>query len=857
MGRAVHLILIVSKKTNQLQIKELIHGLAVKKVSFLGESGIEFATSIEKQGVLIERRAPSLENLNEVLAANKDEDVLMLQDCVEVSCSDVERMAECAYSDERIAAVMPMMAGFPLIDGSYLPVLDECDQRGFAEAVGDPKVDFQSVQESVPYVSDQCCYIRADVLENCLYFKANSYTSIQNALIDWCMNAALLGYKCVLCGNAYAEIKEMNDQVFTEGEAERQVTDTYAWDCKRVLQFNWKGTAQRIKDQVLLRKTLCNGRKNILYVLHRDYADDAANHIGGTQFHVKDLVREVRKKYNVAVLARDWGCVRLSAYDSDEQVIVKIPISDSAPYPRLYHEELAQLMRGIYQALPFDLVHIHHTYQLSFDVFTETKRAGIPMVCTLHDYYYLCPSMKMLDENNCCCVGHMDEKRCEGCWRVRSHDCNLPESLQFLKQWRKASRNALGMCEMLFTPSSSSKGIITLYYPELSDRIRIIPHGIDMTAGQEYGNEPVIENADVMGNIDIMPDAQNAQIIGWCILEGVEAEQSSAVLLFTLDNGERVFLPTQRMQRDDVANLYGPQQRMSGFSALVPRRLLMQELKVCLCVSYQGRLYQRSIVQTIPRTVAIETKKFNVAFVGGLSVEKGSRIALEMIQKGPSDIGWFMIGGCGDRELKYFSKPNFTDLGWYQREDLKELLQVAKIDVICILPILSETFCYVLSEAMMCGIPVIVTDIGALGERVRKDGSGWIVPVENAAQHALQKIDMLRRHPQELNAVRNRLGSIKQRSVENMDQDYLASYRELKLGPRSSKRFDYNSLIQMGNGEVYQLKIDLQTAVQQLSVIENSRTYKIVRAFELANIPGKKQMMSFAYWMARKMKLNV
>ena len=53
------------------------------------------------------------------------------------------------------------------------------------------------------------------------------------------------------------------------------------------------------------------------------------------------------------------------------------------------------------------------------------------------------------------------------------------------------------------------------------------------------------------------------------------------------------------------------------------------------------------------------------------------------------------------------------------------------IDLICILPVWHETFCYTLSEAVMCGIPVVVTDTGAVADRVRKYQYGWVVSVEN------------------------------------------------------------------------------------------------------------------------------
>ena len=41
---------------------------------------------------------------------------------------------------------------------------------------------------------------------------------------------------------------------------------------------------------------------------------------------------------------------------------------------------------------------------------------------------------------------------------------------------------------------------------------------------------------------------------------------------------------------------------------------------------------------------------------------------------------------------------------------------------------LPESFSYTLSEVWSAGIPVIVPDHGALGDRVERDGGGWLLP---------------------------------------------------------------------------------------------------------------------------------
>jgi glycosyltransferase involved in cell wall biosynthesis len=146
--------------------------------------------------------------------------------------------------------------------------------------------------------------------------------------------------------------------------------------------------------------------------------------------------------------------------------------------------------------------------------------------------------------------------------------------------------------------------------------------------------------------------------------------------------------------------------------------------------------------------------KYNVAFLGGMLPEKGSKKACEMIQTGTKDICWHVFGSVGDVDLINLQQPNLVKHGTYKQQDVPQLLSENKIDIVCILSVLPETFCYTLSEAVYSNVPVFVTDIGASGDRVKRHQYGWTVPVdytgeqmsayllqilENRSEYALKK----------------------------------------------------------------------------------------------------------------------
>ena len=69
----------------------------------------------------------------------------------------------------------------------------------------------------------------------------------------------------------------------------------------------------------------------------------------------------------------------------------------------------------------------------------------------------------------------------------------------------------------------------------------------------------------------------------------------------------------------------------------------------------------------------------------------------------------------------------FTVHGRYDPADLRELLARYRVALVLYPSAGPETFSYTLSEAWAAGRPVLVPPIGALEERVRGSGAGWVM----------------------------------------------------------------------------------------------------------------------------------
>ena len=77
--------------------------------------------------------------------------------------------------------------------------------------------------------------------------------------------------------------------------------------------------------------------------------------------------------------------------------------------------------------------------------------------------------------------------------------------------------------------------------------------------------------------------------------------------------------------------------------------------------------------------------------------------------------------------LKQPASPELHAHGPYDNEVLPDLLHRAGIQVVLLPGPYAETFGIVMSEALAAGIPVIGASYGALGERIRANGSGWTI----------------------------------------------------------------------------------------------------------------------------------
>ena len=794
-----------------------------------------------------------------------DRDVILLNSDTVVTENWVDKMVACAYSDRAIGTVTPFSNNATLCS---IPNFCQENVVPYGLSIDEyARIIERSSLKKYPRITVAvgfCMYIKQEVIDAVGLFDKETFQRGYGEENDYCWRTEQLGYYHVLCDDTY--IYHSGSASFVS-EEKRQLME----DHQRILleryprQFQENGEYVRDNPHQFLRTNVDlyartkNGKKNLLYLLHLDFRPDTSNSFGGTQFHVKDLMNRLRREYNVFVVARDNRWLRVTVYLEEEQISLRFPIGREPDFQQFHNEKIEGILRDVILGFEIDLVHVHHVSGISFDIFHIAHELGLPLTLTLHDYYYICPTVKLLEKGTAYCGGS-----CVDCASCLNSQLGYARQVDYLPVWRKACREALELCDVLVAPSEAAKEVYAGVYPEVASRIRVIPHGMDLFVTEPSGFREATSGCTWALERVFQEDYT---VSGWAYQQDRDSSLMEVFLLIEDREGNRGQYRGIPCSRSDVSEAKGSDlYRNCGFTVPVPDGYFATgDLKIQIILR-DGADEFCSDVLTVSGYEKKESRKKRVAFLGGLSEAKGSHLAYQMISQSGSKYDWYLIGGLGDPNLVTLTAKNVRKIGWYTREDVTVLLRQNRIDLVCILPIWPETFCYTVSEAELAGVPVLVTDMGALGERIRRDQTGWIISAESSAKDALDMLDRIFADEEGMSAVRKNLDAFCHRSIEQMCGEYSDLYRDFGSREKTSGTFDaqrlYHGFVMgRGDGSGESSDVDLLRQINELEAtlhnINQSLEYRMVKFFNRENMPFKKQikwLIGVAYRVYRKIR---
>lgn len=238
-----------------------------------------------------------------------------------------------------------------------------------------------------------------------------------------------------------------------------------------------------------------------------------------------------------------------------------------------------------------------------------------------------------------------------------------------------------------------------------------------------------------------------------------------------------------------------------------------------------------------------ETKRnedvFNVSFVGAMAPHKGSRILTELIKKNKDNaIKIHLIGKSEDKNLNK-NTSNYINHGAYRRGELPKLLVENNIDLVCIFATWPETYSYTLTETYMAKVPVLTFDIGAVGDRVKQDKLGWVIPFDEKVDKILEKIQDIRNNRKEYNAIKNNFENYKYKTTEQMQEEYRKIYEKVEIKNNLVNIKTIQQLENKSNGiDFNHYKAMYGHVVYKYEKIRSSKIWKIAKKIK-AKIRGK------------------
>lgn len=271
--------------------------------------------------------------------------------------------------------------------------------------------------------------------------------------------------------------------------------------------------------------------KRILYVLHSGMT-------GGTFLTTMDLISNLNDDYDVLVLGAESDSLRLYEYSNENlNIIQKYPrnfklrksiddvdeLVNDWSAKEFHNSWITYIYFEILTKYEIDIVHIMHLINHSFDLPQVANKLNIPVILSMHDFYFLCPFYTLLDENT---------KYCGGICQDNDENCYIPwkifdniNSKEIISDWRKNVFKMFLYIEYFIAPSDFIKDLFLSFYNTNinEDNFKIIEPGRDFQKlSKRYNDFPSLDkpikilclanNLDVMKGSEVIKNIKNEDI---------------------------------------------------------------------------------------------------------------------------------------------------------------------------------------------------------------------------------------------------------------------------------------------------------------------------------------------------------
>ena len=405
---------------------------------------------------------------NRGMALDADGDVLLLNADTLVPAGFLDRIYRAAYSDPAIATVTPL-SNNATICSLPCPPGGEAAPYGMALAEIDAvcaEVNAGAVRD-VPTAHGFCMFIKRAALDDVGPFDAERFGAGYGEENDFSLRAFERGWRNVCAADVYVEHKGAVS--FAQAREEKlaanldRVESLYPYYHDFVADFLRTDPLHDLRNRVQKAVWRRVGRIVLLVTLSLE---------GGAARHTDDLGdRLVAEGFLVLALGM--------ARDGDGQPMLAIRRCGTArdealryPMPAPATEALADILE-----LAPGFIHVQHLLDLPDGIGEFVRDCGIPYAVTLHDFFYGCPKVTLIDEGGEYC-GMPPPSKCTLCVRHGPIHGSIHPSLADYSRvgevWRGKWEPLLRDAIQVIAPSHDTAARYATLFPGLQMEVR--PH---------------------------------------------------------------------------------------------------------------------------------------------------------------------------------------------------------------------------------------------------------------------------------------------------------------------------------------------------------------------------------------------
>ena len=446
-----------------------------------------------------------------ILAAGHD-DVLLLNSDTIMPAGTIRSLRLAAYGERRIGTVTPLSdnAGpfsVPAVlpDSRHPDVVDD-----FARLVRQASA---GLQPKIPTGHGFCLYVRRDCLDEIGLFDADAFPRGYGEENDFCMRASRQGWRHVMDDRAF--VRHRQGASFAAAKAGllrqgRAVIDARYPDYTGLVRREFaRPEIAAIRTRIGIAARREPARKRLLFVISKE--------TGGTPQTNLDLMMRLQDEHETFVLRANGTTIFLERFEGSEKSEMERHRLDE-PVDAVTHrsDDYDAVVTEWLVAHAIELVHIRQFGWHGLGLFEIAGELGLPVVFSFHDFYTICPTIKLLDQDRVYCAGRCTEG--PGECRVELWRQEQVPALKhrFVRGWKAMFAAALDRCAAFVTTSDYAKAVVTEHFPGIAAKpFPIIRHGRDFAAFVEArrvqpgeplrvlvpGNVGVAKGADLLREI--------------------------------------------------------------------------------------------------------------------------------------------------------------------------------------------------------------------------------------------------------------------------------------------------------------------------------------------------------------------